>query len=109
MTFSEDTLNAIREYHWPGNVRELENAVERAVILAESSVIDPDLLGIEVSPDRYISDSMRNNLIDNNPIPLALPYGKPCTGWNSTHQPIYKALPVKTFLTGAHNTGTQAG
>jgi DNA-binding NtrC family response regulator len=67
MTFSEDTLNAIREYHWPGNVRELENAVERAVILAESSVIDPDLLGIEVSPDRYISDSMRNNLIDNNP------------------------------------------
>jgi transcriptional regulator with PAS, ATPase and Fis domain len=30
---------------WPGNVRELENAIERAVILAESDVIQPsDLL-----------------------------------------------------------------
>lgn len=67
MTFSEEALKAIRGYHWPGNVRELENAVERAVILAESSIIDPDLLSIELSPDRYISDSMRDNLIDTNP------------------------------------------
>jgi len=67
MHFSNSTLQAIRDYHWPGNVRELENAVERAVILAESNEIEPDLLGIEVSPDRYLSDSMRNNLIDPNP------------------------------------------
>jgi len=67
MTFSEAALKAIRDYHWPGNVRELENAVERSVILSESNQVEPDLLGIEVSPDRYISDAMRNNLVDDNP------------------------------------------
>ncbi|MEC8102898.1 MAG: sigma-54 dependent transcriptional regulator [Pseudomonadota bacterium] len=67
MHFNADALKAIRDYHWPGNVRELENAVERSVILAESDEVAPDLLGIEVSPDRYLSETMRNNLIENNP------------------------------------------
>ena len=39
------------EYHWPGNVRELENAIERAVILADpNSLISQSLLAIEPSP-----------------------------------------------------------
>lgn len=67
MCFNDASLKAIRDYHWPGNVRELENAVERSVILAESDEVEPDLLGIEVSPDRYISDSMRNSLVEDNP------------------------------------------
>lgn len=29
-------------YHWPGNVRELQHAIERAVILSESSVLQPE-------------------------------------------------------------------
>jgi len=29
-------------YHWPGNVRELENIIERAAVLAESEVLNPD-------------------------------------------------------------------
>jgi DNA-binding NtrC family response regulator len=32
------------EYHWPGNVRELENVVERAVVLATTPRIGPDLI-----------------------------------------------------------------
>lgn len=31
---SPDALELLMAYHWPGNVRELENAVERAVVLA---------------------------------------------------------------------------
>ncbi len=32
-------IDLFMSYHWPGNVRELENAVERAVLLAEAGVI----------------------------------------------------------------------
>jgi len=69
MQFDPLALNAIRQYQWPGNVRELENAVERAVILAEDDQISAELLGIDLSPDRYISDAMRENLVENNNSP----------------------------------------
>jgi len=39
--FSIAAEQAIRNYHWPGNLRELRNVVERAVILAGGSVIEP--------------------------------------------------------------------
>lgn len=32
---SKEAMNLLLEYHWPGNVRELENAIERAVIMAD--------------------------------------------------------------------------
>src|SRR5712692_6765749 len=42
--FSPEALKALMDYDWPGNVRELENAVERAVVLATTPVLGPDLL-----------------------------------------------------------------
>tara|TARA_R110002073_G_scaffold87976_4_gene208853 strand:+ start:10944 stop:12263 length:1320 start_codon:yes stop_codon:yes gene_type:complete len=47
LEFAEDTLALMSRYRWPGNIRELENAIERAVILAESKIISPDLLAID--------------------------------------------------------------
>jgi transcriptional regulator with GAF, ATPase, and Fis domain len=46
--FSKPAVNAMRDHIWPGNVRELENAVERAVILADhgKKAIGPELLGL---------------------------------------------------------------
>jgi DNA-binding NtrC family response regulator len=38
--FTRETLAALERYHWPGNVRELENAIERAVALSDSDLID---------------------------------------------------------------------
>jgi DNA-binding NtrC family response regulator len=32
------------DYAWPGNVRELENAIERAVVLSNSTTVGVDLL-----------------------------------------------------------------
>ncbi len=42
--FTDAALHALMAYPWPGNVRELENAIERAVVLSESTSIDVDLL-----------------------------------------------------------------
>ncbi len=36
-------------YHWPGNIRELQNVLERAVVLAPSDTITPDLLPPQLS------------------------------------------------------------
>ncbi|MGY8778882.1 MAG: sigma-54-dependent transcriptional regulator [Longimicrobiales bacterium] len=43
-SLAEETMDVLSKYDWPGNVRELENALERAVVVARSSVIPPDAL-----------------------------------------------------------------
>ncbi|MBN2244214.1 MAG: sigma-54-dependent Fis family transcriptional regulator [Candidatus Aminicenantes bacterium] len=35
------TIKKLQKYPWPGNVRELQHAIERAVIMSESSVLQP--------------------------------------------------------------------
>jgi DNA-binding NtrC family response regulator len=40
-----DALQLLMAYHWPGNIRQLENAVFRAVVLAEA-----DTVGLEEFP-----------------------------------------------------------
>jgi DNA-binding NtrC family response regulator len=57
LTFDDEALDTIAKYPWPGNVRELENAVERAVVLAEDKVIGKDLLAIESQPSRVTAAS----------------------------------------------------
>jgi DNA-binding NtrC family response regulator len=39
--FTKEALEVIRRYEWPGNVRELRNAIERALVLGDSSWIEP--------------------------------------------------------------------
>jgi DNA-binding NtrC family response regulator len=36
---ADDSMGRLEAYHWPGNVRELRNAVERAMLLADSEVL----------------------------------------------------------------------
>ncbi|MDR1179232.1 MAG: sigma 54-interacting transcriptional regulator [Spirochaetales bacterium] len=55
--FSEAATQQMFTYSWPGNVRELENAIERAVVMAQDDVIrQEDLLlpvGRENARDNY--------------------------------------------------------
>lgn len=46
MHFSEEAAEAIEAHPWPGNVRELENAVKRAVIMADGTRIAREDLGL---------------------------------------------------------------
>jgi two-component system, NtrC family, response regulator HydG len=38
---SEETLSRLKKHTWPGNIRELQHAVERAVIMSESHILQP--------------------------------------------------------------------
>jgi DNA-binding NtrC family response regulator len=42
--FDPEAMQLLLDHNWPGNVRELENIVERAVVLASTSVIPLDVL-----------------------------------------------------------------
>ncbi|GAB5498110.1 MAG: sigma-54 dependent transcriptional regulator [Pseudohongiellaceae bacterium] len=48
LQLSDGASRAIADYPWPGNVRELENAIERAVVLAETDTIGDELLAIDL-------------------------------------------------------------
>ncbi len=39
--FSDSVMNSFTRHDWPGNVRELENVVQRVVVMAEGSQIEP--------------------------------------------------------------------
>jgi DNA-binding NtrC family response regulator len=46
LTLSADALAVLVEHSWPGNVRELQNAIERAVILADGDSLLPRHLSL---------------------------------------------------------------
>ena len=50
----DDALDAIAHHTWPGNVRELENAIKRAVIMADGESITADDLGLEAPEDAQL-------------------------------------------------------
>jgi len=46
VSFSEDAIRLLQQYHWPGNVRELRNLVERMLLLATGNEIGSDVAGM---------------------------------------------------------------
>jgi two-component system response regulator HydG len=68
---SPEALETLTQYHWPGNVRELQHALERAVILSDSSRLQPaDFFptlerpaGNDIQPDDYNLKDIEKNII----------------------------------------------
>jgi two-component system, NtrC family, response regulator HydG len=50
--FSPTTLRKLEKYSWPGNVRELQHAIERAVIMTDSELIQPSDFSFSLPEDR---------------------------------------------------------
>jgi DNA-binding NtrC family response regulator len=105
---SDDAMTAIKSYHWPGNVRELENAIERACILSDSSILQQQDLGIvkrqEVAPtvgDLDFSGTLAEasaravRVIERRKISQALTD----TGGNKTRAAELLSVSYKTLLT----------
>ena len=49
MAFSQGAIRLINQHHWSGNVRELQNRIQRAVIMADESLITESDLEIELN------------------------------------------------------------
>jgi transcriptional regulator with PAS, ATPase and Fis domain len=56
-------VDLMTKYHWPGNVRELENAIQRAVVLADSDCIYPSNLPLDIQS--FNKDDSLNYLRDD--------------------------------------------
>jgi len=68
--FSPEAANFLLRYNWPGNVRELENAIERAVILAQKPLIEIDdlpqqtLLARPISAEKNLRQVEKNHIMN---------------------------------------------
>lgn len=63
-SLSTEVLDLLMIYDWPGNVRELENAIERAVLLAEGKPkIEPGDLPPEIRGNPVVRPGLPNAIL----------------------------------------------
>ena len=64
MQFTDEALQALKEYSWPGNIRELRNVVERMVVETNNSFIGKNALA-EWARERL---ALTGNKIPSTPV-----------------------------------------
>lgn len=60
--FSPEAMDFLMKHNWPGNVRELENAIERAVVVSKSEIIQQDDLPFQFSSKNNYYDAEDKSL-----------------------------------------------
>jgi DNA-binding NtrC family response regulator len=60
LIFPDEVLETIVANDWPGNIRELENAIQRAIVLAENNTLSIE----DLFPDRVEKDLVSFNYAD---------------------------------------------
>lgn len=88
-TVSDTVMEMFRNYNWPGNVRELRNALERAVIVCEGSLID-----VRHLPPNFGSSGIRTPADDGSGIHLEV---------GTTVEQAEKMLILKTLAANNNN------
>src|SRR3954470_9858157 len=96
-------LRALMDYGWPGNVRELENAIERAVVLASSNMLTPELLPDSITgmnpAARYIQsrpDATLFEIIEECERRVIIDMLEKCA-WNQTDAANQFHIPLSTL------------
>ena len=54
--FSGDALIALKCHSWSGNVRELMNRIQKALVMCDGSLVEPEDLGLDSPPHRCNAD-----------------------------------------------------
>lgn len=60
--FTRETKNKLQNYKWPGNVRELQHAIERAVILSDTSLLKPENFMLHAPASKKKEENVSLNL-----------------------------------------------
>ena len=68
---SSATIKELKNYHWPGNVRELQHAIERAVIMTDNDIVQPEDFHLrkidskvdEIELESYNLEDVEKNII----------------------------------------------
>ncbi|HZM90601.1 MAG TPA: sigma-54 dependent transcriptional regulator [Blastocatellia bacterium] len=68
---SEESYQRLFEHTWPGNVRELQHAVERAILLCKSEVIDVDALPFAAARAMAATSAGSAAVTRTVPVPVA--------------------------------------
>jgi two-component system response regulator HydG len=64
LKLSPATLQTLQKHRWPGNIRELQHVIEKAVILTDSNVIEPENLLLQsrkILPDNPVVFNLAEN------------------------------------------------
>ena len=59
---SPSTMKRLEKHTWPGNIRELQHAVERAVIMSDSNVLEPSDFFLSQLEDNKNSDMSNSTM-----------------------------------------------
>jgi DNA-binding NtrC family response regulator len=62
---TEKAIQKLKKHHWSGNVRELQHAIEKAVILTDSRVIDAEDFFFQSGHHLHLPDRRSLNLEEN--------------------------------------------
>jgi transcriptional regulator with PAS, ATPase and Fis domain len=72
---SANAIKKLQKYQWPGNVRELQHALERAIIMTDSQILDSDdffFLSQVGQSDDVITDSYNLESVEKSVIQKAI-------------------------------------
>ena len=102
-SLAPEAMRILMDYEWPGNVRELENAMERGVVLATSSLITPDLLPASLTGNTYSAslldqrpDASLFDLMEDIERRIIADRLERCH-WNQTEAAEYFKIPLSTL------------
>jgi len=71
------TLERLSAHDWPGNVRELENAIKRALVLANGEVLAPEDFAFLAGPGAEVSEEADLTRLVTREVEAALATGEP--------------------------------